>query len=58
MMYEVILEESFQPKDGRAYHSETVVRTYPTMEEARRHALMCNTKAFSNQYYSFRKVSQ
>jgi hypothetical protein len=56
MTYEVILEESYQTQDGRDYHSETQVRTYPTMEEARRHALMCNTKAFSNQYYSFRKI--
>jgi hypothetical protein len=58
MTYEVILEESFQPKEGRAYHSETVVSTQPTMEDARRYALACNTKAFSNQFYSYRKATQ
>ena len=57
MTYEIVLEESFQPAGGgHPYHSETVVSTQPTMEEARRHALMCNTKAFSNQYYSFREA--
>jgi hypothetical protein len=57
MTYEVVLEESFQPASGgRAYHSETVVSTQPTMEDARRYALACNTKAYSNQFYSFRKL--
>jgi hypothetical protein len=58
-MYEIVLEESFQPAGGgRAYHSETVVSTQPTMEEARRHAMMCNVNAFSGQYYSYRQVKE
>jgi ribosomal protein L13E len=55
MTYEVVLTESYQPTEiGRAYTAETVVKAGLTYEDARREALMCNTKAFSNQYYSFR----
>jgi len=58
MSYEVVLEEFYQPAGGRPYTSETVVRSGLTYEEARRHALACNTKAFSNEYYSYRMTPQ
>jgi hypothetical protein len=58
-MYEIILTESYAPVSGRPYQSEKVVSIQPTREDARRYALMCNTKAFSNEYYSYReKVNQ
>lgn len=57
MTYEVVLTESCQPTEiGRPYTSEVVVKTGLTYEDARREALMANTKAFSNQYYSVKEV--
>lgn len=58
MTYEVVLEEFYQPVNGRPYTSETVVRSGLTYEEARRHAFACNTKVLSNQYYSYRNTPQ
>ena len=58
MTYEVVLEEFYQPVNGRPYTSEKVVKVGLTYEEARRHALACNTKVFSNQYYSYRMTPQ
>jgi hypothetical protein len=54
--YEVVLVETYQPKEEPAYTSETVVKKGLTQEDARREALMCNTKAFSHEYYSARKM--
>jgi hypothetical protein len=56
MTYEIICEESFQPKEGRAYQSERVVRTMLTLSEARLECAELNIKAQGNQYYSFRKL--
>jgi hypothetical protein len=58
MTYEVVLEEFYQPKTGRPYTSEKVVKVGLTYEGARREALVCNTKVFSNQYYSYRMTPQ
>lgn len=55
-MFEVVLQERYQPTIFM--FSETVVKKGLTQEEARREALMCNTNAFSNEYYFARKTLQ
>ena len=58
-MFEVVLQETYQPTEiGRPYTSETVVKKGLTQEEARREAMMCNTKAFSHEYYFARKEQE
>lgn len=57
MTYEIVLEESFQPTSGgRAYHSETVIRTMLTLLDARLECAELNIRAQGNQYFSYRKV--
>ncbi len=56
MTYKIICEESFQPKEGRAYQSERVVRTMLTLLEARLECAEMNIKAQGNQYFSYRKM--
>jgi hypothetical protein len=59
MTYEIVLEESFQPASGgRAYHSETVIRTMLTLLDARLECAEYNIKRTSNQYYSYREVKE
>jgi hypothetical protein len=59
MLYEIVLEESFQPAaGGRAYHSETVIRTMLSLLDAKLECAEYNVNAFSGQYYSYRQVKE
>lgn len=59
MTYEIVLEESFQPASGgRAYHSETVIRTMLTLLDARLECAEMNIKAKGNQYFSYRETKE
>ena len=54
--YEMVLEESFQPKEGRAYHSERVVQRFEDKRVAEGFANSYNKEALPNQFYSVRKI--
>lgn len=58
MSYEVVMEESFQPRDGRAYHSETVLRTMLTDLEAKLIAAEYNTTRRGDVYYFVRETKE
>lgn len=59
MMYEVVKEESFQPSTGgRAYHSETVLRTMLTELEAKLIAAEYNTTRRGDVYYFVRETKE
>ncbi len=54
--YEMVLEESFQPKEGRTYHSERVVQRFEERTVAEGFASAYNKEALPNQYYTVRKI--
>lgn len=58
MTYEVVMEESFQPEFGRAYHSETVLRTMLTELDAKLIAAEYNTARRVDVYYFVRETKE
>ena len=56
--YEMVLVESFQPKEGRDYHSERVVQRFEDKQVAEGFANSYNKEALPNQFYSVRKIKE
>ena len=54
-MYELIMEESFQPEFGRPYTSETVIRTMLSQMDAQLLAAEYNVSARGNTYFFYRE---
>lgn len=54
-MYEIVLEESYQPEFGRPYQSERVLRTMLSLLEAQLETAEYNIKRASNQYFYYRE---
>jgi hypothetical protein len=57
-MYEIVLEESYQPEFGRPYQSERVLKTMLSLLEAQLETAEYNIKRESNQYFFYRETPQ
>lgn len=54
-MYEIILEEAYQPEFGRAYYSQTIIKAEVSLMDAMMLVPEYNKTAQSNQYFFYRE---
>ena len=57
-MYELIMEESFQPEFGRPYQSEKVIQTMLSLMDAQLLAAEYNIKARGDTYFFYRETKK
>jgi hypothetical protein len=55
MMYEVVMEETFQPEYSRAYQSQRVLHTNLSLADAQFVVADYNNIAEANQYFFYRE---
>ena len=55
-MYEIVLEEAYQPEFGRAYYSQTIVKSMISLMDAMMLVPEYNREAKGNQYFFYREI--